>query len=470
MNINFFMILLSVHTALSCKPSEAIEAKPLAKAGDAQGASGGSGAKSTASGGKTGATGASGSTDKPAGDDPAAAAPPPPIEVPDGADAALTASRSGYLFEPADVDQLGKLVLPFIDIKAQSDSSTVVAKYESYRIFIGKELETAMAGVKLKPGRSFTINVNDNESQNAAMGGDQVLLINTGLLETMSVDGFVATLCHEIAHSVRNHAYHSHKFFNESESSRDIETYVGKHYDTTKGEYKHDKAAYTKARKAWDAVAKDYGLAQKRRESEADVIGAVVCGKFGMAFDKYKQGIADLVSGTRFGGVVNKEGGSSATTGTNAPGANGPGAPAGEDDFPPPDSETVGPPEIFLAGDGSGDTDPKDLADGSTLKVPASDIIDILFPLAPDSHPTPEERTEQLERLRQKLQSANDFDAMFYKNMVAKLESGTSGADPTALGRVSGPAERKVTSSSGQVIRLHPPTGATQHIPLIVAP
>ncbi len=310
----------------------------------------------------------------------------------------LKASLKGYLFQPADLDKLTALVLKYPKPEFEPFPDTKLStKYGEYRRFFQEQLNQAMKLKKLAPGRTFDVRIIEDDSMNASADVFQVVRINTGYITYGTLDSFVSTLCHEMAHSTRNHPAIPRPdivldFFKKSDE------YYTKTYNFELETYRHDRAAYLALRAEWDAgvdrAASNY---LKLAESEADIVGAMICAVMGMPPHAFIKGYREEKA------------------------RNGTGIIPGEESHANGFDLALGLADITVE-------DGKDLTDGFETKLGYGELDRFLFPV--DSHPGEDERIEQLERVIAKIDPYFDPSGKTYAALKGRLRDG----NPTGAG------------------------------------
>lgn len=433
----FFVAILPIVLTFGCKPSATAPAQPkLGGTGrtGGTGAAGASGANATRlPGAPTGAT--DGGLGKETDTD--------VVAIPEGSSATaakttndgpekdplfVVKASNGHLFEPGDFDVVTSLVLPYQKPDADIDELTNASKrYDDYRKFLESTVNQGMLAEKLAPGRKFTFTVLEDPEINAFADGYQQLFVNTGFLEKVSIDTFMAAVCHEIAHSARNHGAVT-DVFKEQDAQQKVYEYFDKQYNFETNVYTHDKTAYAALRGNWDIYSKDLSVEERRQESEADIIGGMICGTMGMPYDRYLKGFQQLFGAEAFGGVVVKDGQSK---------------PAGDGSDPYFDGFG-----LALAGESKElPADPMTLQNGAQIAYELGPLVRTLFPVAGDDHPGDEERVSQLKRVGDPIRKRGDDKAKTFQAITGKFVE-----QPAGLSLVNLVVKRTMKASSGQVL------------------
>ncbi len=188
-------------------------------------------------------------------------------------------------------------LLPETDRVAR-DSFPKLAPVETYfRRFIRE----AIALDPFKPGREITVIVTDDTEINVRMDGWGQMTVNSAAVAEVSTTGLLATFCHELGHSARNHNY---LIVNdpivrtaEAQSVDEITAYWNDQFDKSRGIYTHDANRYAKLAEKYQESVKGASTFLRLVESEADVAGGRICGNLGMAIESYIEAMADVLDG-----------------------------------------------------------------------------------------------------------------------------------------------------------------------------
>jgi len=213
-----------------------------------------------------------------------------------------------YLFSLAEAQAIKDIVEPYEDISGGGGDYTSDSKFGNMERFVQDFVDDAMRIKGLDPGRSFKVTVISDPSVNAAADHLQNIIINAGAIKQFSSKSMLSTLCHEIAHSTKNHSYKGivlekkdgieKKILNFEQEYSD---YINDTYDSETEVYRHNKTKYTRLAKLWKVIAEYREPIWKRDESEADIVGGMICGHLGMSSTEYKNafdaGIGKLSDG-----------------------------------------------------------------------------------------------------------------------------------------------------------------------------
>jgi Zn-dependent protease with chaperone function len=299
-----------------------------------------------------------------------------------GAEMGAEAEARGYMFSTDDVEEITQLVEPYVSPGGSPSIDDESSDFGDVRGYVEEFLNRALAIAPLAPGRTVTVHVLDDDAINAYADGYQNVEVNTGYLKNIDAQPFLATLCHELAHSAKNHVVKRIDFQLAAGLTPDLnafdeasKAFFAKQYDTAKGVYTHDVDGWRRVDALWQKVAPRIGAFSKRTESEADIVGAMICGQLGMSPDRFIDGYREEAQ------VIERIYGRSS-----------------RDDV----------------------TGPAQLKDGETFKFPSDAMFTFLFPT--DSHPTDDERESQLKRLEPIIQRHYDESQGFYQEFLAEYQ------------------------------------------------
>ena len=198
-----------------------------------------------------------------------------------------------------------KLISPlFLKYKAPKENFEKLAEraegYESVEKAVKKFLADAMKHKSFSPARSFNVVVTEDEQINAFMDAYENVTINTGTVKDLAAGPTLALLCHEMAHSARNHAYKMSidPLWDKIDFSLE-DKYWESQVDEDRKLYKHDKAAYEKALKRSVSTAAPYDQGVMKSESEADIVGIHICGLLGMSPEQYLRDLGIFMDGNQ---------------------------------------------------------------------------------------------------------------------------------------------------------------------------
>jgi hypothetical protein len=135
------------------------------------------------------------------------------------------------------------------------------------------------------------------------MALNEKVVVNTGLLKIASGLSVAMVLCHESAHSARNHSHIYEQKLNDYDTQnkakkdaldKALDTLLAAAYDEGTSTYTHRKADFDKAKPAWDAYWTPIDVVNKTIESEADIVGGQLCADAGFSQDEVVKGFTDL--------------------------------------------------------------------------------------------------------------------------------------------------------------------------------
>jgi predicted Zn-dependent protease len=217
----------------------------------------------------------------------------------------------------------------------------------------------------------------------------------------------LAIVCHELAHSALNHSFKTFKKFDDPNITAAFDardTYMTAHYDEARGVYRHERAAYAAAVQRFSAGTGELSVFDRREESEADVVGGMLCGQMGMPVKTY----ANLLIG-----FLRKV-------------------------------------DAAVGGSGGAEVKPGDMTDGEELQVSKDSAQAFTFPL--DDHPTNDERAAQLQRLADTI-GKRYAQAGYAEEWARNWAANGMGL---MLGETEGPLVKSAVSSEGRKIVIPP--------------
>ncbi|WP_141732362.1 M48 family metalloprotease [Oligoflexus tunisiensis] len=329
-----------------------------------------------------------------------------------------------YLFSLQQAQAIEALVDPYLQppFPEMAPPGQVSTNYAQLRTFIEGFSNRVFALPNLTPGRTFKVTIMEDDVFNAFADGYQNIIINTGFVKNSGVLGSLEILCHETAHSSKNHASKNpedslsaaqktamNQFYNE------LNTYMNQAFNPNGGVYTHNRNQYLQLRQKWDQIGPAIGKSLKRHESEADVVGAMICAELGLTPN-------DLLSGMKDNNKVQ---------------------------------------ETLVAGQPQ--QDPTKIPDQERIPMTMEEAQEFaqffLFPVV--SHPTNAEREKQIERVMpaiQKRYRSNQTFANEWKTEFASQKglSLTGGPD---LAQLEKSQVISLTSASGRTFKIVKPLG-----------
>jgi hypothetical protein len=196
------------------------------------------------------------------------------------------ANLPDYLFSTNQAKAFGPLVLAYEPASRKPEGVAQSPRYENLTSFIEGFLGQAMRLPELSPGRTFDVSMIEAADINASAFNQQ-LVFNSGLADSVDAISFAFVLCHESAHSTRNHSKAVERLLGssglDSPAADGIEKEITAYLNSQvrNNVYFHEAAKYQPLRSRWDQLTRDFSKAQKRLEAEADVIGTKICALLG---------------------------------------------------------------------------------------------------------------------------------------------------------------------------------------------
>jgi hypothetical protein len=338
---------------------------------------------------------------------------PQSADQPKGQDVEIDESTlPPYLFRRNEFQKIKKIVDPYKPVSSASipsmrNSANLVRLIES-------TINEAMKMPVHAPGRKFKVSIVDSKSMNAFMTGDSRMGLNLGTIQKSDNNEILAVICHEMAHSARNHIYQSSQEEDvrlPSKLVNRLNSYIGAQFDRNRATYTHDEEGYVPLRKEWDEAISEVETSAKKAESEADLIGAKICGNMGMDTQMYEKSL------------------------------------------------------ISFLKKASGNARPLKLRDGSTFTgASPKAVFQALFPII--EHPTNEERGEQISRLKSLLKtSTSDQNQKLYESWLAEVQEPLDEARGKSLSLTGhdGPLLWMRDEKTGEIINLDLPFGGCSH-------
>lgn len=209
---------------------------------------------------------------------------------------------ASYLFSLADAKGITALVLPYAESSTKAQDDAQDASQNANRDFIAGILDDMMNLKPHAPGRDFTIVVSADPTPNAS-ALNQSLVINKGIIGFAPSLSLAMVICHEVAHSTRNHSSQAETYMNEYENKNkaasdkldaELKILVAKAWNKDTQKFNHTAADYKKIKPIWDAFWAGFIIYQKKLESEADVVGGRICANSGFSTDEVENGFNKL--------------------------------------------------------------------------------------------------------------------------------------------------------------------------------
>lgn len=211
-------------------------------------------------------------------------------------------SLPSYLFSLADAQGISELVLPYVQSSTKDQTEAQDATQNANRDFIAGILDEMMNLKPHTPGRDFTVVVSADTAPNAS-ALNQSLVINKGIISFAPSLSLAMVICHEVAHSTRNHSSQSEKFMTEYEIKKksaaekldaELKTLVARVWNKDTQKFNHTTADYDKTKPIWDVFWGDFVIYLKKFESEADVVGGRICANSGFSTTEVEDGFNKL--------------------------------------------------------------------------------------------------------------------------------------------------------------------------------
>lgn len=221
---------------------------------------------------------------------------------------------AAHLFTLKAAEEISPLVMPYKQSSTKAQSATQDATLNAQRDFISETLNDMMDLQQHKPGRDFTITVTSDPVPNAS-ALNQSVVVNKGIIDFTSNLSLAMVLCHEVAHSTRNHSSRAEaqmqEYENKNKTKSDkldaaIAKLVAENYNKTTKIFSHKKTDYAEVKPIWDDFWNDFVTFQKRFESEADVVGGRICANAGFSAEEVEEGFTTMFKKFASGASVAK--------------------------------------------------------------------------------------------------------------------------------------------------------------------
>lgn len=287
----------------------------------------------------------------------------------------------------------GKLVEKY---EAPDDTPTALTGTSTAYAAAVSGIDTFLKALFLKPlmqpGRTLQVFAFADESLNASADAYQRVTINAGLLKAKNGPMTISTLCHEMAHSTRNHVFKRSAVADQIYGTPTVTqnpaakaavdklvAYLDRQLVAAAGGggvYTHKKAEYLLVRQDYDNATKDLAQISRKSESEADIIGGFICAQAGMKSAEFIKGYTDFTA------IVTQM------------------------------QATTRPP-----------TKPEDIADGQVFNLTADQRKDIVgqYLFRVPSHPELKDRDAQLVRIKDLIDKKFDDKIQLYADLVKEL-------------------------------------------------
>ncbi len=264
-----------------------------------------------------------------------------------------------YLYTPKEACEIDPWALKYQAAKNGVEETREVFKEgEEVRAYMEDFLNRVAKLDVVKPGRKFKVSVYTDEEQNAYADGRQNIVVNSAFLKNKTdPEAMLGILCHEMIHSLRNDGTELENYYekvlidDEAKNPKakaiydKIQDYFNRTYNDQNQTYTHDKSEWEKVNTDWKAYKKKAWNFSKRLEATADVIGGSLCAAIGMKASTFRGVFEELKS----------------------------------------DEES----QPYRTTD--------QIRNGEKLQIPSDTVFALIF--SDDSHPTYDERIEQINRV-----------------------------------------------------------------------
>jgi hypothetical protein len=219
----------------------------------------------------------------------------------DGDEAAGGDGLPAYLFTLDGARKLKPLVRP-LERATESDLPDNDASKNELRDLISDVLNDTMKLPVMSPGRNFNVRVARDNNVNAQALNENVV-VNTGILNFAPPLSIAMVICHEVAHSTRNHSkefetavqgYDSGHGAAKAKYEAAMSDFLKNNYTESGKQLVVSQADYDKIKPLFDAYWGDLDITSRRIESEADIVGGQICANMGFTKDQVVQGFKDL--------------------------------------------------------------------------------------------------------------------------------------------------------------------------------
>ena len=229
--------------------------------------------------------------------------------VNDGSKPTSTSGLAPYLYDLVGAKKITPLVEVF---KASTQTAPPPAhnpKFNTQRDLIANFLNVGLTSPKLAPGRTFTVNIFD-DPEFQALSADLQVVAYTGFLNKAGALSAAVVLCHESAHSTRNHSTKTEPLLAAKLSTANpkfqqfdqtMNKFITDHFDQKNKVYHQRRQDYLAVKKVWEEFWFDFWQESKRIESEADIVGAQICAEFGFTPEEILQGASETFTATAAG-------------------------------------------------------------------------------------------------------------------------------------------------------------------------
>ncbi|MCX6131584.1 MAG: M48 family metalloprotease [Proteobacteria bacterium] len=204
----------------------------------------------------------------------------------------------------SDLDAITQLVLPFQKIEEEDYFAKIpLPVYPGLKKlveFMQRTVDQASELKPLAPGRSFKVNIMDTLFSNAFADGNQNIVLLAPGIQTVDAELLLPILCHEMAHSFRNHAVKKAGKGSEKSqiSDKAKNDYFNSQYNENTNVYTHNATAWKKMiAVVLDNLDKEELIMDNHLESEADVLGGMICAELGLDPALFLKGFSRMDEG-----------------------------------------------------------------------------------------------------------------------------------------------------------------------------
>ncbi len=318
---------------------------------------------------------------------------------------------ASYMLKPEDLKKYSPIVLPYEEPGDSPESLVSFAALSSVRTALESNSNKIMALKDLLPGRTIEVSIIEDESLNAAANGWQQVMVNSGAVKYATEKELLTVICHELAHSARNHTAVTMEFLSTDQKAVEVwsrhersgNAYLTKVYSISEGTYTHNSALFAQAKADFAAFKEIFEPFRKRQEAEADAVGSMICAKAGLPVADFSGSIISFLS---------------------------------KIDAPLPDG-TIGMSE---------------LKDGDVVEIPKDLVWDFVFQL--DSHPPNAQRALQMKTLSPHLTPFEVASSPVATTWLKELVSARAASNVVALTSFMPPKTLNLKTQEGVAIKL----------------
>lgn len=161
--------------------------------------------------------------------------------------------------------------------------------------FIVDFFAKAMKAKAFSPGRDFHVVISDSKDViNMSMTTQTIYITHSNFEYAKDSTSWLQVLCHEAAHSARNHMYKNpdqgmSKLANDPTLSSVLNDFYYATYDQRRAVYVHSERAVDELMRFWGPALRELEIANKKVEAEADAVGMAICAHLGLEPVKYRE-------------------------------------------------------------------------------------------------------------------------------------------------------------------------------------